>query len=275
MMRYITPSKFSKSGGCCKFLNHLCNKKRINLSNSDRINPNFGQNSSQRAGDIVHKIVQYALEGDDIYQRKERIKKIENIIVKIKLDFEINNHLDEIIGNENHLDGVIHDLTIKKIITETLPLINGAIKLLRKIEDMVPNSENKWTVTSEGETKGINDTKIKILGEEMTLHGSIDLVFEYKKFAVICELKTGTPEDYKIKKWELQTQMMAKAWKIKHPNNKILAYIINSELKNGRREVEIKNSTVDELQNKDIIEVIPGFHCRECPESHTCKFSEI
>ena len=23
--------KFSKSGGCCKFLNHLCNKKRINL----------------------------------------------------------------------------------------------------------------------------------------------------------------------------------------------------------------------------------------------------
>ena len=35
-MRTISPSKFSASGGCCKFLNLLCDKKGGNLPKNSR-----------------------------------------------------------------------------------------------------------------------------------------------------------------------------------------------------------------------------------------------
>ena len=101
-MRTISPSKFSASGGCCKFLNLLCDKKGGNLpKNSRKKDSRQNQDSSQRAGDIVHEIVQYALDGDDDNQRNERIGKIIEIMKEIKSKFEIKNYLDEIIGEKN------------------------------------------------------------------------------------------------------------------------------------------------------------------------------
>ena len=213
-MRTISPSKFSVSGGCCKFLDLLCGKKGGEFSNKrGKRDSRQNQDSSQRAGDIVHEIVQYALDGDDKNQRNERVGKIIEIISEIKSKFEIKDYLDEIIGEKKHLKGVMHDQTISKIVEETIPLINSANKLLRYLEKKIPDSENKWLVTSEENTKGIDKVKIKIMQEEMNSYGKIDLVFQYENYVVIGELKTGIPENYKIKKWELQTQLMMKTWK--------------------------------------------------------------
>ncbi|MDA7555440.1 hypothetical protein N8809_02200 [Euryarchaeota archaeon] len=275
-MRTISPSKFSVSGGCCKFLDLLCDKKGGKFSNKHgKRDSRQNQDSGQRAGDIVHEIVQYALDGDDKNQRNERIGKIIEIISEIKSKFDIKDYLDEIIGEKKHLKGVMHDQTISKIVEETIPLINSANKLLRYLEKKIPDSENKWLVTSEENTKGINNVKIKIMQEEMTSYGKIDLVFQYKNNVIIGELKTGTPEEYKIKKWRLQTQLMRKSWEIKHQNDKILAtFIINSELPNGRLIVNGTNA-IDNIENQNRDDVFPGYHCRNCPEKYICNSAEI
>ena len=274
-MRTISPSKFSASGGCCKFLDLLCDKKGGNLpKNSRKKDSRQNQDSSQRAGDIVHEIVQYALDGDDDNQRNERIGKIIEIMKEIKSKFEIKDHLDEIIGEKKHLKGVMHDQTISRIVEETIPLIENAKKLLHHLEKIVDDSKDKWLVTSEDNTKGIKKVKIKIMQEEMNSFGKIDLVFQYENYVVIGELKTGIPEDYKIKKWELQTQLMMKTWKIKYPDDKILAFIINSELPNGRIRVD-GTKDVDSIKNQNNDETFPGFHCRNCPEKYICNSAEI
>ena len=274
-MRTISPSKFSASGGCCKFLDLLCDKKGGFLpKNRGKNDSRQNQDSSQRAGDIVHEIVQYAMDGNDNNQRNQRIEDIKKIISDIKLDFEINGHLNEIIGGENHLKGVMHDQTISRIVEETIPLIENAKKLLHHLEKIVDDSEDKWLVTSEDNTKGINKVKIKIMQEEMNSYGKIDLVFQYENYVVIGELKTGTPEDYKIRKWELQTQLMMKTWKIKYPDDKILAFIINSELPNGRRRVN-GTKDIDIIKNQNNDETFPGFQCRNCPEKYVCNSAEI
>ena len=268
-MRTISPSKFSASGGCCKHLNLLCKERKFSNKGGEK-SSRQNQNSSQRAGDIVHEIVQYALDGDDNKQRNERNEKIIEKISKIKTKFEISDSLDEIIGEKKHLKGVMHDQTISKVVEETIPLINSANKLLRYLEKKIPESENKWQVTSEEHTKGINGVKIKIMQEEMTSYGKIDLVFQHENYVAIGELKTGIPEDYKIKKWILQIQLMVKSWKIKYPDDKILAFIINSELPNGRLIVNGTNA-IEVIKNQDRDEVFPGFHCRNCPEKYICK----
>lgn len=274
-MRTISPSKFSASGGCCKFLDLLCDKKGGKLpKNRRKKDPRQNQDSSQRAGDIVHEIVQYALDGDDNNQRNERIEKIIEIMKEIKSKFDIKDYLDEIIGEKKHLKGVMHDQTISRIVEETIPLIENAKKLLHHLEKIVNDSEDKWLVTSEDNTKGIDKVKIKIMQEEMNSYGKIDLVFQYENYVVIGELKTGIPEDYKIKKWELQTQLMMKTWKIKYPDDKILAFIINSELSNGRRRVD-GTKNVDNIKDLNKEEVFPGFHCRNCPERYICDSAEI
>ena len=88
--------------------------------------PRQNQDSSQRAGDIVHEIVQYALDGDDNNQRNERIEKIIEIMKEIKSKFDIKDYLDEIIGEKKHLKGVMHDQTISRIVEETIPLIDSS-----------------------------------------------------------------------------------------------------------------------------------------------------
>ena len=128
-MRTISPSKFSASGGCCKFLDLLCDKKGGLTKNRGKNNSRQNQDSSQRAGDIVHEIDQYAMDGNDNNQRNQRIENIKKIISDIKLDFEISGHLNEIIGEKNHLKGVMHDQTISRIIEETIPLIYNTKKL--------------------------------------------------------------------------------------------------------------------------------------------------
>jgi len=275
-MRTISPSKFSASGGCCKFLDELCNKKGGNSpKNRGKNDSRQNQDSSQRAGDIVHEIVQYALDGNDNNQRNERVGKIIEIMKEIKSEFEIKDYLDEIIGEKKHLKGVMHDQTISRIVEETIPLIKSANKLLRYLEKKIPDSENKWLVTSEENTKGINNVKIKIMQEEMTSYGKIDLVFQYKNNVIIGELKTGRPEEHKIKKWRLQTQLMRKSWEIKHQDDEILAaFIINSELPNGRLIVEGTNA-IDNIKNQNRDDVSPGYHCRNCPERYICDSAEI
>ena len=270
-MKAISPSRFADSGGCAKSLYYSCPDYFKNENNNYSSDDN--QNEKQKAGTIVHNIVQYVFVGVDANERKERYNMALNAIENTKNGEAIDELIININGNKNLEKGLIGHQIRTLIWNEAPALLDCTYNLLKKLEEKINNSKGKWNITAEIGTRDIKNVKIKVLQEEMIVRTSIDLVFVYGKYVIIGEIKTGSPEPYKLEKWELQVQLMMKTWEIKYPDDKVHGFIINGELDNRSGFKRIRNTKkVDQLEYLNKESLKPGYmQCKKCIVKDNCE----
>lgn len=272
-MKAISPTRLADSGGCARSLYNSC--PEYFEINENYLSSSNDQTEEQRAGKIVHNIIQYVFVGNDSEERRVRYENVLKAIENTKNNNKIDEFLIEINGNNNLEKGLIGHKIRTLLWNETGPLLDSTYNLLNDMEKKIENSKGKWKITAEDATRDVDNVQIKVLQEEMIVRTSIDLVFEFEDKVIIGELKTGSPEPYKIERWILQTQLMMKTWKIKYPKDKILGFIINGELKmKGNPLGTIRVSDFKEVEKLEYLHkdnLKPGkWQCKKCIVKDNC-----
>ena len=274
-MKVISPSGLAKSGGCGKLLNHSCKRYTPKENFSDDVDDK--QNENQRAGTIIHNIVQHVFVGEDSSRREERYQKVIKATEETQYSGKIANYILEIDANKNCLRNQSYQIIREKIWEEVPTLLSIIEKILRILEKKNEGSKGKWKITAEkgNEEDNMRDlmgVELTILKQKMLVDCSIDLIFEYKHIIYIGEIKSGKVDDSNMHKWKLQVQLMMETWKKKYSQDDVKGIIINSNLEKGFE--IIKNTPlIEKLKTKDDEYLRAGYQCRSCEFESKCDMS--
>ena len=138
---------------------------------------------------------------------------------------------------------------------------------LSLLEKSIPDSLGKWKITAEDSVHEISEVRRLLFGEQLYLHGDIDLIFRYQDYHVLGELKTGRKEVWKVEQWELQMQIYLDLWKEIHPDVEVAACIIHRGLYDGYKWVEMRRDWPQLFTNPDDCE------CIDCLQSSNISFT--
>jgi len=224
-------------------------------------------------GNAAHAVVQYVLETPP-EKRNQEYNKVREALNSMKKDVKMPDLISKILG-EDFLSGSIHDMLLTDSWKECNDLLSCSMDLLGYLEK-IPESEGKWKITAEmnihGEELPIElPFQKEIFGSKTSLHGSIDLVFEYEEYLVASELKTGQYAEWKRKTWELQTQIYIDACKYIFPEKKIVGMIVHKGLDEGYQRVRGRDTWADSLVDRT--RTVPGDHCQYCELKSSCSDS--
>jgi len=269
---YLRVSDISKHFGCAKATSTKL-RKPAKSGGKNVIDSTRGDTQATTVGKAAHTIVQHVLKTPP-EQRTEEHNKVREALNSMKNDVQMPKKISEILGDD-YLSGSIHDELLMSSWKECNELLNCSMDLLGFLEK-IPKSVGKWGIKKEME---IHDGKLpvkvpykkEIFGTKTSLHGSIDLVFEFGDLLVVTELKTGEYADWKRNTWELQTQIYIDACKYIFPEKKIIGMIVHSGIEEGYQWVNKLDSWTESLVDRESTE--PGDHCQYCELKATCSGS--
>jgi hypothetical protein len=257
-MNYLTVSTIAGSGGCSrKLFSEIRDRSTRRRRGGFIVAGNQSERDDARqVGTGVHRVIQYALE--QIPSERQQVSDLisaELIQVKDDLENGLPPLLESILGQE-FLNTAIRDRRLMKLWKEGADLLNCANNLLSTLELSIPESLGNWEITAEGSVHQMKDVQRLLFGEQLYLHGDIDLIFRYKNFHILGELKTGRKEGWKEKQWILQMQIYLDLWNEIHPDVQVAACIIHRSLYDGYKWVEMNREWPQIFTNPDDCECI-------------------
>ena len=177
---YLRVSDISKHFGCAKATSTKL-RKPAKSGGKNVIDSTRGDTQATTVGKAAHTIVQHVLKTPP-EQRTEEHNKVREALNLMKNDVQMPKKISEILGDD-YLSGSIHDELLMSSWKECNELLNCSMDLLGFLEK-IPKSVGKWGIKKEME---IHDGKLpvkvpykkEIFGTKTSLHGSIDLVFEF------------------------------------------------------------------------------------------------
>ena len=275
-MRYLRVSTIAESSGCIKFLR---SKILTSYRNSGGGSNRTKQTDAQLVGTGVHELIQFVL----TRKGSERGKVAEQIsmdLEHLRQNLESSDLLRKAFPDGYFQTGVIQHRMIKTW-EEAKTLLQGSMNLLKALEEWKKGSENKWSVKEEVTINTKNDhhgydhsppSSRNIAGEELNLHGSIDLVFEYQSYRILAELKTGGYSEKKRRNWERQVKVYVDVWKEKHKEHTVFGAIIQQHLTNGFRHL---SGPINWASLADPSQAVGGPQCQQCKYRNSCDVSEF
>jgi len=269
---YLAVSAISGSSQCTKYLR---DQIYTTYSRNNQQNNNKNQTISQILGIGIHEMIQYFLELPSENRMKD-LEQCQEDLEKLR-----QNHLettDLLIDAfpENYFSSGILYPKISKTWTEASPLLQGCINFLHALEKKWPESKDQWEIVSEipihkksdcdsyDHTPGVSRF---ILQNEVTLRGFVDLVFVWKNYRILGELKTGKHTKQKQRNWENQVKIYMDVWDELHPEHKVYGVILHKGLRHGFKNVS-KRFDFDLVSDAD--QLNGGPQCRNCNYKERC-----
>ena len=255
-MHYLPVSKIASSAGCSR---QLFSEIRERSSRRRRGVFSAAGNQSDRddarlVGTGVHRVIQYVLEHPPS-EREQVSDFIRAELIGVKDNLCLPPTLKEILG-QKFMNTAIRDRRLMKLWKEGADLLNCAKNLLSYLESSIPESLGNWEITAEDSVHEMSEVRRPLFGEQLYLHGDIDLIFRYQNYHVIGELKTGRKEGWKVKQWILQMQIYLDLWKEIHPDVDMAACIIHRSLDDGYDWVGMNRDWPQIFTNPDDCECI-------------------
>ena len=270
---YLRISDLAGSSGCVPFL-----KGRVKNYKFLRSRPNSSssvQKFSLELGTAVHELIQFVLKYPS-ESRNEIAEQCAKDLEILRTTLKPSKLLLEAFPNKFLSKGLVVD-KIMKAWEHGSNLLRICCDFLTYLEDGLPNSKNNWDIKIEVKLHKNNDgseynhspaSKRVIFNQEMALHGSVDLVFEWQDMRILGELKTGRYSEKKEKTWKDQVSIYGDIWKEKHPEHKVSGVVFHASKKPIWVHEAYNFSNLEDPHRR-----IGGPQCGDCPQKTSCEFS--
>jgi hypothetical protein len=234
------------------------------------------QSLPQEVGNAVHELIQYFL-SQPASDREALANKCKEDLEQLRMNLEPSDLLRAALPDAFFEQGIRSEKIIKTWRYGSR-LLNSCMKFLREIEQQWPESVNKWKVLVEVELhtnkresyQHSPASSRQILEREISLHGSIDLVFKFDTIRILGELKTGKHSIRKEKNWFNQVKIYMNVWKEKHDDHTVYGVVFHPSLKHGRK---MATSPYDFQQLGNSDRRVGGPQCINCNERTSCEKS--
>lgn len=270
---YLRISDLAGSSGCVPY---LTSKLRGSSGRWRRgSSSGFSQKFSQELGTAVHELIQYILKQPP-HKREHAAQECAHDLEILRTTLEPSSLLKQALPKQFLERGLRFDKIMKawEHGARLLPICIGFLSIL---ESYYPDSKNKWRVDVEvslhentlAEYQHNPPSTRNIIGREIALHGSVDLVFRWDNIRFLGELKTGKKANQKkMKTWKNQVAIYSDIWKEKHPEHEVYGMVFHASEKPIPTPSEYSFSELNEINRR-----VGGPQCIDCSEKLSCEKS--